>query len=155
MSQKISCGIDPGVSGAIGFLFEDGTFRHVSDMPVVTTTTGRKQIDGLGLAAILRRINPYVVIVERVNARPGEGAVGAFSFGHGLGVIQGVLAALDIPYQFVQPAVWKRKAGIPPGADKAASISVALQQIPSAADHLTLVKHHGRAEALLLARHHF
>ena len=149
------CGIDPGISGAVAFVTEAGTFRAVYDMPIVIRTTGRKQIDGLGLAAILRRHAPSITTVERVGPRPGEGAVGAFAFGHGLGVIQGVLASLDLPYQFVQPATWKRAAGIPVGADKQVSVAIAKQRIPTAADHLTLIKHHGRAEALLLARHHF
>ncbi len=154
MSRVLTCGIDPGLSGAIGFLFEDGTFAHVFDMPIVTATTGRKQVDALGLAAILRRYLPTMTTVERVGPRPREGAVGAFAFGHGLGTIQGVLAALDLPYQFVQPATWKRAAGIPSAADKAVSITIAKQLIPSCAERLTLIKHHGRAEALLLARHH-
>ena len=153
MSRKLFCGIDPGISGAVGFLTADGTFARVFDMPVVTGTTGRKQVDGLGLAAILRRYPPAMTIVERVGPRPGEGAVGAFGFGHGLGMVQGVLSALELPYEFVQPAIWKRAAGIPSGSDKAVSVTTAKQLIPSAAEHLTLIKHHGRAESLLLARH--
>lgn len=153
--MKLICGVDPGIAGAIGLIKADGSFYAVFDMPLVTSSTGRKQVDGLALAAILRDHRPAACIVERVGPRPGEGAVGAFAFGHGLGVIQGVLAALELPYQFVQPATWKRAAGIPAGADKSVSVAVARQQIPTAGDHLTLIKHHGRAESLLLARHHF
>ena len=153
MSAKVFCGIDPGLTGAVAFLREGGEILDVVDMPVQTTSTGRKQIDGAELAAILVRYLPSFVLLERVGARPGEGAVGAFAFGHGLGVIQGALAALAIPHQLVQPAVWKRAAGIPAGAPKAASITTCSQLIPSSSAHLRLVKHHGRAEALLLARH--
>mgnify|MGYP001764615179 CR=1 FL=1 len=152
--SALICGIDPGISGAVGFLTEAGDFHAVFDMPVATNTTGRKQIDGLGLAAILRRQLPAIAIIERVGPRPGEGPTGAFSFGHSVGVIQGVLSALAVPYTFISPVTWKRAAGIPPGADKSASIAVARQLIPSAGDHLTRIKDHGRAEALLLAHHH-
>jgi len=151
--MQLICGIDPGLDGAIGFLNQDGTFAHVADMPTLPTSTGRRQVDPAALAGILKQHRPVHVIVERVGARPGEGATGAFSFGHSFGVIAGVLGALGIPHSIVQPAVWKRCAGIPPGASKAASITTAKCAIPSAAEHLTLVKHHGRAEALLLARH--
>ena len=151
--MQLICGIDPGLAGGIAFLTDAGGFRYVCDMPVVVGTTGRKQIDGLGLAAILRRLPPVNCTIERVGPRPGEGPTGAFAFGHGLGVIQGVLASLDLPYQFVQPATWKRGAGIPVGADKQVSVAIAKQRIPTAADHMTLIKHHGRAEALLLALH--
>ena len=152
--MQLICGIDPGLAGGIAFLTDAGGFRYVCDMPVVVGTTGRKQIDGLGLAAILRRLPPVICTIERVGPRPGEGPTGAFAFGHGLGVIQGVLASLELPYQFVQPATWKRAAGIPAGATKGVSITVAKQLIPGAADHLFLKKHDGRAEALLIARHH-
>ena len=45
----------------------------------------------------------------------------------------------------------KRRAGIPPGADKAASIAPAKRLLPTATHFL--VKHDGRAESLLLAVH--
>ncbi len=151
--MRLICGIDPGIKGAVGFLSDDGEFVSVLDMPTYETTTGRRQIDPAGLTSILMQHRPERCVLERVSSRPGEGAVGAFSFGHSLGVIQGVLGALGFPYELVQPSVWKRKAGIPPGANKAASITTAKQQVPSAAASLTLVKHDGRAEALLLARH--
>lgn len=146
-------GVDPGLSGAVGFLNADGTYAGVEDMPVVIATTGRKELDAAGLAETLRAYGPSCAIVERVSSRPGEGAVGAFSFGATYGGILAVLAALQIPTALVAPAVWKRKAGIPAGADKACSISTAKRLIPTASTILTLKKHDGRAEALLLARH--
>lgn len=146
----IVAGIDPGLEGAAGFL-ADGRFLAVCDMPVLQTTTGRRQVDFHALAAILRQHGPGFVLVERVGPRPGEGAVGAFGFGHTFGGIVGVLAALQIPHDVVQPAVWKRRAGIPPGAPKGASIAVAKRLLPDAAPFLTRVKDHGRAEALLIA----
>ena len=147
------CGIDPGLSGAVGFIDGEGGFLAAHDMPTLPTTTGRRQIDAAALADILRQHQPLFTLVERVGARPGEGAVGAFSFGHSFGTITAVLAALGLPYDLVQPAVWKRKAGIPAGADKAASVAVCKRLLPSAAAHLTRVKDDGRAESLLLALH--
>jgi crossover junction endodeoxyribonuclease RuvC len=151
--MKLICGIDPGLGGAIGFLNADGSYASVEDMPVVMGTTGRKGFDAASFAATLRCYAPSHAVVERVSARPGEGAVGAFSFGATYGGILAVLATLEIPTTLVQPAVWKRRAGIPAGADKAVSIAVAKRLIPSASCILTLKKHDGRAEALLLALH--
>ena len=145
------CGIDPGVSGAVGFVGEGGQFAAVVDMPTLPTTTGRRQVDFASLAAILREHGPAFVLVERVGPRPGEGAVGAFAFGHTFGGIMATLAALALPHDVVQPATWKRRAGIPPGADKRASIATAVRLMPGAAPHLTRVKDDGRAESLLLA----
>ena len=147
------CGIDPGLAGAVGFIDDEGGFVAVYDMPVLPTTTGRRQIDAAALADILRQHAPVFTLVERVGARPGEGPTGAFSFGHSFGSITAVLAALGLPHDLVQPATWKRRAGIPPGAGKAASVAVCKRLLPGAADHLTRVKDDGRAEALLLALH--
>lgn len=145
------CGIDPGLAGAVGIIDGEGEFVAVYDMPVLPATTGRRQIDAAALADILRQHAPAFTLVERVGARPGEGPTGAFSFGHTFGSITAVLAALALPHDLVQPAVWKRKAGIPAGADKAASVAVCKRMLPGAATHLTRVKDDGRAESLLLA----
>jgi hypothetical protein len=150
-ARHLYLGIDPGLGGAIGAVEADGSFHAVHDMPCVVTTTGRRQIDPAGLAAIVRDLDPAFVLVERVGPRPGEGAVGAFAFGHGFGCILSVLAVLGVPHDLVQPAVWKRRAGIPPGRDKAVSIATAKRLLPPAAQHLARVKDDGRAEALLLA----
>lgn len=151
MKPRLFCGIDPGVSGAVGFVRRDGTFAAVHDMPTTTATTGRRQIDPAALAAILRQHGPAFVLVERVGSRPGEGAVGAFAFGQTYGGILAVLATLALPHDVIQPASWKRRAGIPPRADKKASITTAKRLLPDAVPHLSRVKDDGRAEALLLA----
>ena len=149
---RLYAGIDPGIMGAVGLVRDDGRFAAVLDMPILPTTTGRRQVDFSGLAAILREHGPLAfVLVERVGPRPREGAVGAFAFGHTYGGILATLAALGLPHDVVQPASWKRKAGIPPGADKRASIATCKRLMPDAGEYLARVKDDGRAEALLLA----
>lgn len=149
--RPLFAGIDPGVSGAVGFVHADGRFAAVLDMPTQTATTGRRQVDPAGLAALLRQHAPAFVLVERVGPRPKEGAVGAFAFGQTYGGILAVLATLALPHDVVMPAAWKRKAGIPPGAPKDASIAQALRLLPDAMPYLARKKDDGRAEALLLA----
>lgn len=144
-------GIDPGIGGAVGIVSEDGRFVAVHDMPTLPTTTGRRMIDPAALSSILRRHDPAFVLVERVGSRPGEGAVGAFAFGMAYGAILGTLAALAFPHDVIQPASWKRRAGIPPRADKRVSIAIATRLLPEAVPHLARVKDDGRAESLLLA----
>lgn len=153
MSPTYYLGIDPGLGGAIGAINPAGGFTAVHDMPTTTSTTGRRQLDAAGLAEILRGYNCAFVIVERVHARPGEGAVGAFGFGQTFGGIVGVLETLGMPYELAQPATWKRAMAIPPGAPKDASIATARRLMPDAAEHLTRKKDDGRAEALLLAEY--
>ena len=146
-------GIDPGLTGAVAVLSPTGDLVAVYDMPIQATTTGRREINAAALADIMRLYPGVAVTIERVGARPGEGAVGAFSFGHGFGSVLAVLATLGHPVRLVQPAVWKRWAGIPAGAPKDAAVAVAARLVPTAAPHMTLKKHHGRADAVLLAAH--
>lgn len=151
--SRLFCGIDPGLNGGVGFIDDGGAFVAVHDMPTLPTPTGRRQVDPAALAEMLRQHGPAFVLVERVGSRPGEGVVSAFSFGQGFGCILGVLGALALPHDLVHPATWKRRAGIPPKADKGVSIATAKRLLPAASPHLGLVKHDGRAESLLLAVH--
>ena len=73
----------------------------------------------------------------------------AFTFGRGYGLCLGVIAALGLPSTLVTPQVWKKAAGLL-RADKEKSRARAIQLWPQA--DLGLVKHHGRAEALLIGR---
>lgn len=140
-------GIDPGLTGAIAFLFDGKPF--VIDMPTVG-----KDVCPAGLASELSaqlaegRLHAYV---EQASSRPGQGVSSVFRYGKGYGTVIGVLAALFIPYSLVTPAKWKRAVGLPSGADKEASRALALRLFPELANDLKRKKDHGRAEALLIA----
>lgn len=142
-------GIDPGAAGAIAFLTDEGHLIEVRDLPV-QKINGRSVLMPSILAAMLREPNrmPVHCFLERVATRPGEGAVGAFSFGCGFGMLQGVLAALGVPVTLVTPAAWKKHHRLP--ADKGAARLRAAQLWPGLAANFALVKSDGRAEAALL-----
>lgn len=85
------------------------------------------------------------------NAGPKMGATSAFNFGKGYGMWLGILAALLIPFDEVHPMTWKKTIMADMGKEKDASRIKAMQCYPLAAKDLSLKKHHGRADALLLA----
>lgn len=93
------------------------------------------------------------------NSGPKMGATSAFNFGKGYGIWLGVLAALLLPYDEVHPMTWKKTIMADMSKEKDASRVKAMQCYPHAAKDLNLKKHHGRADALLLAefgrRNHF
>lgn len=142
-------GIDPGASGAIAWLDDMGHLIEVADLPV-QKINGRSVLMPAMLAAILRRPHrmPVHCFLERVASRPGEGAVGAFSFGQGFGMLQGVLAALGVPVTLVTPTKWKGHHRLP--ADKGAARLRAAQLWPGLAVEFCRVKDDGRAEAALI-----
>jgi crossover junction endodeoxyribonuclease RuvC len=70
-----------------------------------------------------------------------------FTVGVGFGLWLGIRAALQLPHTRVRPHVWKKALGLSKDKEQA---RLRAQQLYPAAD-LRLRKHHGRAEALLLA----
>jgi crossover junction endodeoxyribonuclease RuvC len=147
----IFIGIDPGVSGAIAILAPDGvTF---ADMPILEVKK-KSTLDYAGLACILRPLadGGAIAAVELVGAMPGQGVSSMFKFGQCYGAVLATLAALQIPYELVTPPVWKRAYRLV-GCEKDESRAAALRLFPQCAGDLKLKKHHGRADALLLAEY--
>jgi hypothetical protein len=137
---------DPGLGGAITFYFSHFDKLHVLDMPVVAG-----DVDGAGVAALVRQYEPNLAIVEIAGARPKQGISSAFRFGCGYGQILGVLAAMNVPTHLVAASRWKRALGL--DSDKEKSRALALRMWPGRSDLFGLKKHHGRAESALLARY--
>jgi hypothetical protein len=108
-------GIDPGVSGAIALLDSAGTLLEVADMPTLRDgAKNRASVNAPLLAEIVYRWHAGAAFVELVGVRPGEGAVGAFSFGRSRGVVDGVLAACGVP-----ATLWPQQLGSAPLASPA------------------------------------
>ncbi len=147
-------GIDPGVSGAMAILNDEGEAMAVEDMPTIARTKGkggRRMVDAAALAHQLSQFpDVKLVLLERVSTRPGEGHTGAFAFGDSWGVARGVCAALGFPLMLVTPQSWKRRAGLI-GSDKEASRALAAQLWPNI--NLSRKKDQNRAEAMLIARY--
>lgn len=145
-------GIDPGLTGAIAVLRE-GAEPWVRDMPVAVHGKGFvKQAVALeALADLLEPWSYYTEVsayLERVNAFPGQGVGSMFSLGMSFWGAAGVLAGLGIRVKLVPPQEWKAHFRL--DKDKERSRALAARLFPSA--DLARKKHHGRAEALLIAR---
>ena len=128
---------------------------QVIDMPVMARTHGKgQQVDASALASELFGVGTGTiseVVMEQVGAMPGQGSTSMFNFGEGVGIVKGVLGALQIPVRMVTPQRWKKSAGIA-GRDKDAARSLAIQLHPEAAEYLRRRKDVGRADAIMIAR---
>ena len=155
VQHTLYIGIDPGLRGALAVIDEALDVIALHDVPTLTLKArggNTQQYDLPGMAQLLR---PYVgqsahVTLEESQAMPGQGVRSTFTTGVGFGAWLALLAALEIPYTRVRPAVWKRMFMLR-GQDKEAARLLAQQLFPST--DLRLKKHHNRAEALLLAAH--
>ena len=143
--------IDPGNQGGLAWLgTREGTLLGLDSMPLRDSGSkghSRYFIDGGVLSGYIRAKSPVCAIVERVSSRPGQGVAGMFSFGRGVGILEGVLQAHGVPIVYVSPQVWKRHHGLIK-QPKRASLELARDLYPDAELHL--VKHEGRAEAILI-----
>lgn len=144
---------DPGKSGAVACINDDGSCPQVFDMPA-----DKAGIDPARLFAICADLKCRDealthIIIEDVHAMPGQGVTSMFSFGKSLGIILGVSGVLGYPIVMVRPQKWQKAFGI--GKDtKGDSVSTAARLFPSA--ELYGPKggaKDGRADALLLAEY--
>lgn len=149
MSRVI--GVDPGASGAIA-LVVDGFLHQVVDMPAVTVTRNasqKRQVSPAGVADIIRSMKPDTAIVEKVGAMPGQGVSSMFSFGRSVGILEGALAALQVPATFITPQAWQKAVGAAKGKD--GSRQRVMELFPRDSHLFARVKDDGRADAVLIA----
>lgn len=147
----IYIGIDPGLlSGAWGAIDHHGGFVGCGDIP---HENGRVQPRLLKIAlqaVISKGSDGCEIVIEQVGCMPGQGIASTSKFMRATGCIEAVASLLLYPVHFVTPQVWKKHHALIK-APKAASLAMARAYWPSAP--LKLAKHHGRAEALLMAHY--
>ena len=147
-------GIDPGVSGAISVL-ENKKIIEVYDMPtMIDGKKNKKQVNGSQVANIIKERlngdNEIIVVVEHVNAMPGQGVTSMFNFGQSFGVIKGICSALSLPIYFVRPSKWKRYFNLIK-TNKDASRTKVIEVYPEISSKLYRKKDSNRADAILIA----
>ena len=148
-------GIDPGIAGAIAIL-EDKKIVDVKDLPTMSEgKKNKRQLNSANLSQyILSNIvdsNKTVVVVEQVNAMPGQGVTSMFNFGQTFGAIKGITATLKLPIFFVRPSKWKKHFELI-NSSKDASRTKAIEMYPSFAEKLSKKKDVNKSDAILIAR---
>ena len=149
-------GIDPGVSGAISVL-ENKKVLDIFEMPtMIDGKKNKKQVNGSQVTNIIKQklnLNKEVIIVvEHVNAMPGQGVTSMFNFGQSFGVIKGIASALSLPIYFVRPAKWKKYFNLIK-TNKDASRTTVIEIYPEISNQLSRKKDSNKADAILIARY--
>ncbi len=146
----IFVGIDPGLSGAVGIITENAGLV-VFDTPVVAAKKGHEYIVPAMSGLLVGCGHNVRAALETAIAMPRQSSATTLKQGRGVGIWEGILAALGIPYELVAPRTWKSSIGLPVGAEKGESRALAARLFPASADYFARVKDDGRAEAALLA----
>lgn len=147
-------GIDPDKGGALAVL-PDGILIDTPTLTVGSGRTVRREFSPaeMGIALYPFAVRGTLAVIEKPQPLPAKmgGGIANFSRGEGKGLWVGLLVGLGIPYELVAPQRWKAAMMGGMGKEKDASRLRAMQLFPQLAGQLSLKKHHGRAEALLLA----
>ena len=148
-------GIDPGLSGAIAVLVNNKVV-NIFDMPVMPE--GKKNKRQLNSAQLVTLIKENIrsgedisVVVEQVNAMPGQGVTSMFNFGQTFGAIKGVCAALELPIFFVRPSKWKKHFDLI-NSSKDSSRTKVIEMYPTLSSQLAKKKDVNKSDAILIAR---
>lgn len=155
-------GIDPGKTGAVS-VYVDGAWQ-IFDCPTATVRSGKSlktQEDAGAMADLLSEQARCAKLdgaqvhawIESVHSMPGQGVSSCFNFGRNFGTWLGILAALRIPHTTVTPQRWKATIMDGMTKDKDAARIRAGQLFPYLRTDLSLKKHHGRADAVLIGEY--
>lgn len=136
----IYIGIDPGKSGGIAWIGDDGKACAVN-MP----ETDRDVLDVL---KEIFREGQCRAVIERVHAMPKQGVTSSFNFGYNFGGLNMALMASEIPFDLVTPQKWQKAMACLTGGDKNVSKRRAQELFPSIRK-IT----HATADALLIAEY--
>ena len=142
-------GVDPGKNGAYAIFGDDGSAKAYP-------WDNEMFVKHMRFATIMRDREGHrlIVCIEKVGAMPGQGVTSMFNFGKSAGYIEGVLAALGIPYQLIVPRKWKSEFGLNGSKDN--SIEVCKRLFPDVSLRRTdrcRKDDDGMAEALLMAEY--
>ena len=148
-------GIDPGLNGAIAFL-ENNRVLGIFDMPVMSDgKKNKKQLNSAHLVNLIKENTEsneeVAVVVEQVNAMPGQGVTSMFNFGQTFGAIKGVCAALNLPIFFVRPSKWKKHFELI-NSSKDSSRTKVIEMYPSLSNQFARKKDVNKSDAILIAR---
>ncbi len=169
--MKTYVGVDPGKTGCVAFLWPSEPRIAFFDAELISISI---------LAELLEKEEEPFVLLEKVQVMPGsvrrrfqaglaagepgeqvevgQGRVSILNYGINYGEYLGLLKALKIPYGEIYSQSWKREfllfgLKLPLSVVKQRSIDTAKHLFPEIAVDLKLKKHHGRAEALLIAEY--
>ena len=143
--DKYFVGIDPGATGAIALLDENGGFINVLDYP-------GSPVELWGMLAGLKELSVKLAVLEQVHSMPGQGVSSSFKFGSNFGIWQLACAAMGWPMELITPQRWRKilDSSIPQKPSKDDLRMYALRRWPEAQAYLKRKKDHGRAEAMIM-----
>ena len=148
MNDRIILGFDPGVNGGICILWHDG---KCTTSAFESASTYNHTIRSVLQLAKERNLQVKAFVEELTGTTAGSFITppASFKLGRNVGIIEGLLLALDVPFESVRPQKWQKGLeGIAKlkGADKKRALKdIACRRYPHAKPTLKT------ADAILIA----
>lgn len=98
----MTCGIDPGISGAIVYLGVDDFTGH----PMPLTPDGDLDLEEINSILRFYADKTHTVYLERTGMRRDQNAQSAFKSGYNMGIFEGLLIGAGLSYRVVEPKRW-------------------------------------------------
>jgi crossover junction endodeoxyribonuclease RuvC len=151
-------GIDPGLRGAsVAIGFKSGRYIDGFDCPIVSVGK-RDEFMPRTMAQHLKRqaglLNSEAhVFLELAGVRPKQSAQSGLKTGRGMGIWEGILAALGIPHTIVAPGKWMAKMVSGSRSEKKQRAMLAAEKMFPEMNLFGPLggARHGRADAALIA----
>lgn len=173
MAKNLYIGIDPGKTGAITFLDDDGKVVLCAPSPQIGTSWDR-----FGMVKLIKDFwldTEYEIIhavLEDIHATHMAGNTGSFTMGQGLGIWQGILPSLEIPHSLITPSEWQKRIWVNTNKQYKPSSTGKTKVVDTKATSLLTVKnlfpnqnllastrsrvpHDGMVDSLLIAKYCF
>ena len=127
--MKYFIGIDPGKTGGLSLLTEEGKLAWD---PVSFKDMTEKDISNVFKELMLGKFGDVTIFafLESVHAMPISGKVQCFGLGNSFGLLKGLLYANDIPFELVTPQKWQKDIGCLSKGDKNVTKTKAQQLFP-------------------------
>lgn len=102
--MKHYLGIDPGKQGAFVVLDESSNVVEKIAMPLIG-----KEYDKPGIVSILKKYDFHKIGLENPTVIFGIGKSAVASLSNCVGLIEGIMIGLNIPYILIQPKEWQKE----------------------------------------------
>ena len=138
MLQIKYIGVDPGKSGAITELYEDGSIAQIYDMPL---TPDKSKVSNTELTKIFRRYNSHVVFVleeshamrftDKDGQERSQSVSSMLTYGKHWGVLLGLILMTGARYHTITPQQWQTKFKVKGKQRGYNSVSIAQKIFPN------------------------
>lgn len=160
--MRVFVGIDPGMTGGLAAVSEEGGLLSVIPIPRMNGSTGPQDYHAIkDWFASIKKMGKVEAALERISVRPGEGVKSTLTAGKNWGFLKGMLVAIGARYVEPTPQAWKKALSLPKRSGKERkkgkedAVVLATQLFPGLC--LTpgkkRIPHDGMADAVLIAEY--